>query len=221
MHARIKKRESPPHGAYIECPSGGSNESARVMFNPRLCQSAVMAGAGGLTGWMDVRQAPERETMRISSPHDLIDTRACRHIIPIPAAITDPDHARPLAVGENPACWSGGDDPRYARPNRSRQAHRYGARRGVRQDLADRPRHVVAEAVTELCGVRKTGVVSGLHEAGHQPDPRSSSASWPAWMRSIAECPPKDSEFRAGSYHLGPVEEGRRTPTNSNIEGQP
>jgi uncharacterized protein len=33
MHARIKKRESPPHGADIECPSGGSNESARVMFN--------------------------------------------------------------------------------------------------------------------------------------------------------------------------------------------
>jgi hypothetical protein len=56
--------------------SDASNESARVMFNLRLCQSAVMAGAGGLTGWIDVGQAPERETMRFSSPHDLIDIRA-------------------------------------------------------------------------------------------------------------------------------------------------
>ncbi|HZD69753.1 MAG TPA: transposase family protein [Actinomycetes bacterium] len=44
----------------------------------------------------------EPETMRFSSPHDLTDTRACRPIIPIPAAVADPDHARPLAVGECP-----------------------------------------------------------------------------------------------------------------------
>ncbi len=38
--------------------------------------------------------------MRFSSPHALTDTRACRPIIPIPAAVADPDYARPLAVGE-------------------------------------------------------------------------------------------------------------------------
>jgi hypothetical protein len=49
-----------------------------------------------------VRQAREPETMRFSSPHDLTDTRACRPIIPIPAAVTDPNHTRPLAVGDCP-----------------------------------------------------------------------------------------------------------------------
>jgi hypothetical protein len=39
--------------------------------------------------------------MRFSSPHDLTDTRACRPIIPI-LAVTDPDHGRPLAVGDCP-----------------------------------------------------------------------------------------------------------------------
>ena len=38
--------------------------------------------------------------MGFSSPHALTDTRACRPIIPIPAAVADPNHARPLAVGE-------------------------------------------------------------------------------------------------------------------------
>jgi hypothetical protein len=36
--------------------------------------------------------------MRFSSPHDLTDTRACRPIIPIPAAVTDPEHASTLAL---------------------------------------------------------------------------------------------------------------------------
>jgi hypothetical protein len=40
--------------------------------------------------------------MRSASPHDLTDTRACRPIIPHPAAAADPDHARPLAVGGCP-----------------------------------------------------------------------------------------------------------------------
>jgi hypothetical protein len=40
--------------------------------------------------------------MRSASPHDLTDTRACRPIIPHPAAVTDPDHSRPLAVGACP-----------------------------------------------------------------------------------------------------------------------
>jgi hypothetical protein len=59
----------------------------------------------GRCGWsdrMNVRQAREPQSMRFSSPHDLTDTRACRPIIPIPAAVTDPDDARPLAVGECP-----------------------------------------------------------------------------------------------------------------------
>jgi hypothetical protein len=54
-----------------------------------------------------MRQAREPETMRFSSPPDLTDTRACRLIIPIPAAVSDPDHARPLALATALACWSG------------------------------------------------------------------------------------------------------------------
>src|SRR6266545_6194820 len=51
---------------------------------------------------MDVRSAGESETMRFSSPHDLTDHRACRPVIPIPAPVTDPDHAGPLALRECP-----------------------------------------------------------------------------------------------------------------------
>ncbi len=39
--------------------------------------------------------------MRFSSPHDLTPVPADRSS-PIPAAVTDPEHARPLAVGEGP-----------------------------------------------------------------------------------------------------------------------
>jgi len=40
--------------------------------------------------------------MRFSSPHDLTDTGAAARSSPIPAAATDPDHGRPLAVGDCP-----------------------------------------------------------------------------------------------------------------------
>ena len=40
--------------------------------------------------------------MRFSSPQDLTDTVPADRSSPIPAAVTDPDHARPLAVSECP-----------------------------------------------------------------------------------------------------------------------
>jgi hypothetical protein len=51
---------------------------------------------------MKVRQARESETMRFSSPQDLTDHHACCPIFSIPTTVTDPDHARLLAVGECP-----------------------------------------------------------------------------------------------------------------------
>jgi len=66
-----------------------------------------------------------------------------------------------------------GPDSDHPSPNEGSAGRRHrGPRRGVRQDVADRPLHVVAKAATELGVVRKSGVVSGLDEAGHESDPK-------------------------------------------------